>query len=138
MALELLHFRRGLSEAQLKVNFPLIIRKYTVHLPFYLSQLSLLLRALNKLCLQLSVKDSVETNKMVGELYISLCLEQNSPLTKPKLRGGGAHRWLAEHFLDDCLCIENIKAYKEVKSNSFESCQRTIFFEKMCFFSRFV
>ena len=63
-----------------KVNFALIIRKYTVHLPFYLSQLSLLLRAVNKVCLQLSVKDSVETNKMVGELYISLCLEQNSPL----------------------------------------------------------
>ena len=56
----------------LKVNFALSIRKYTVHLPFYLSQLSLLLRAVNKVCLKLSIKDSVETNKMVGELYISL------------------------------------------------------------------
>ena len=65
---------------QLKVNFALIIMKYTVHLPFYLTQLSLLLRAVNKLCLQLSVKDSVVSNIMVGELYISLYLEQNSPL----------------------------------------------------------
>ena len=64
----------------LKVNFALIIMKYTVHLPFYLKQLSLLLRALNKICLELSVKDSVVSNKMGGELYISLYLEQNSPL----------------------------------------------------------
>ena len=54
--------------------------KYTVHLPLYLTQLSLLLRAANKLCLLLSVKDSVVSNIMVGELYISLYLEQNSPL----------------------------------------------------------
>ena len=64
----------------IKVNFALIIMKYTVHLPFYLTQLSLLLRAVNKLCLQLSVKDSVVSSKMGGELYISLWLEQNSPL----------------------------------------------------------
>ena len=54
--------------------------KFIVHLPFYLTQLSLLLRAVNKVCLQLSVKDSVVSNIMVGELYISLYLEQNSPL----------------------------------------------------------
>ena len=62
------------------MNFALSIRKYTVHLPLYLTQLSLLLRAVNKVCLQLSVKDSVGSNIMVGELYIFLYLEQNSPL----------------------------------------------------------
>ena len=64
----------------IKVNFALSIMKYTVHLPLYLTQLSLLLRAVNKLCLQLSVEDSVVSNIMGGELYISLYLEQNSPL----------------------------------------------------------
>ena len=54
--------------------------KYAVHLPFFLTQLSLLLRAVNKLCLQLSVKDLVVSNKIGGELYISLYLEQNLPL----------------------------------------------------------
>ena len=62
------------------MNFALSIMKYTVHLPLYLTQLSLLLRAVNKLCLQLSVKDSVVSNRIGGELYISLYLEQNSPL----------------------------------------------------------
>ena len=38
------------------------------------------LRAVNKLCLWLSVKDSVGSNIIGGELYISLYLEQNSPL----------------------------------------------------------
>ena len=68
------------AAATVKVNFALSIRKYTVHLPLYLTQLSLLLRAVNKVCLQLSVKDSEVSNIMVGELYISLYLEQNSPL----------------------------------------------------------
>ena len=68
------------------MNFALSIRKYTVHLPLYLTQLSLLLRAVNKLCLQLSVKDSVGSNIMVDELYISLYLEQNSPLDLPASR----------------------------------------------------
>ena len=54
--------------------------KYTVHQPLYLTQLSLSLRAVNKVCIQLSVKDSVVSNRMGGELYISLYLEQNSPL----------------------------------------------------------
>ena len=36
--------------------------------------------AANKLCLQLSAKDSVVSNIMGDELYISLYLEQNSPL----------------------------------------------------------
>ena len=71
----------------IKVNFALSIMKYTVHLPLYLTQLSLLLGAVNKLCLQLSVKDSVVSNIMVGELYISLYLEQNSPLAPPGGRG---------------------------------------------------
>ena len=62
------------------MNFALSIRKYTVHLQLYLTQLSLLLRAVNKVCLQLSVKDSVVSNRIGGELYISLYLEQNSPL----------------------------------------------------------
>ena len=57
-----------------KVNFALSIRKYTVHLQLYLTQLSLLLRAVNKVCLQLSVKDSVVSNRIGGELYISLYL----------------------------------------------------------------
>ena len=56
----------------IEVNSALIIMKYTVHLPFYLTQLSLLLRAVNKVCLQLSVKDSVVSNRMGGELYNSL------------------------------------------------------------------
>ena len=68
--------------SNLKVNFALSVRKYTVHLQFYLTQLSLLLRAVNKVCLQLSVKDSVVSNIVVGELYISSYLEQNSPLTQ--------------------------------------------------------
>ena len=62
------------------MNIALSIMKYTVHLPLYLTQLSLLLRAVNKVCLQLSVKDSVVSNIMVGELYFSVYLEQNSPL----------------------------------------------------------
>ena len=62
------------------MNFALSIMKYTVHLPLYLTQLSLLLRAVNKVCLQLSVKDSVVSNRIGGELYVSLYLEQNSPL----------------------------------------------------------
>ena len=66
----------------IKVNSALSIMKYTVHLPLYLTQLSLLLRAVNKVCLQLSVKDLVVSNMIGAELYISLYLEQNSPLAK--------------------------------------------------------
>ena len=62
------------------MNFALSIRKYTVHLQLNLTQLIFLLRAVIKLCLQLSEKDSVVSNRIGGELYISLFLEQNSPL----------------------------------------------------------
>ena len=72
----------GGSREALKVNFALSILKYTVYLPLYLTQLSLLLRAVNKVCLLLSVKDSVVSNMMGGKLYISLYLEQNSPLVE--------------------------------------------------------
>ena len=66
--------------ADIKVNSAQSILRNTVHLPLYLTQLSLLLRGANKLCLQLSVKVKVVPNIMGGELYISLYLEQNSPL----------------------------------------------------------
>ena len=83
--------------------------KYTVHLPFYLTQLSLLMRAVNKVCLQLSVKDSVVSNRMGGKLYISLFLEQNSPLTLGLIKSELWRRIGVRFFLTQTLQILIVK-----------------------------
>ena len=71
---------------RLKVNFALSIRKYTVHLQLYLTQLNLLLRAVNKFLIKkkqfflnfsFPIEDAKKKNKISFFVYKKSISDQN-------------------------------------------------------------
>ena len=104
----------------LKVNSALSIMKYTVQLPLYLTQLSLLLRAVNKVCLQLScVKYNGRWTVYFIILRAEFTFRAQSLTVFLRLRDQGR---IWRTFYGSCNFFAVIAPYTSVLSNSSRSC----------------